>query len=104
MKRFNANAFRFAAAALFGATLSTTAVANPDYKCNEPRTGIDRRACEAAAHGPVALRRFIQRMQVIESLSFSDYMNDAQLLAWREANEPTRTAKVDRAGTEGPKR
>jgi hypothetical protein len=103
MKRFNANAFRFTAAALFGATLSTAGVAG-EYKCNQPPTRIDQLACDAAAQGPVALRRFIQRMQVIEPLSFSDYMTDAQLLAWREANEPTRTAKGDRAGTEGPKR
>ena len=103
MKRFNANAFRFTAAALFGATLSTTAVAG-EYKCNRPHTSIDQRACDAAAQGPVALRRFIQRMQVIESLSFSDYMTDAQLLAWRETNKPTRTAGVNSAGTEAPKR
>lgn len=104
MKRFNANAFRFTAAALFGATLSATAVANPDYKCNEPRTGIDQRACDAAAQGPDELRRFIQRVQSIASLSFSDYMTDAQVFAWRKANAPTRTAEVNRAGTEAPKR
>ena len=103
MKRFNANAFRFAAAALFGATLSTTGVAG-EYKCNRPHTSIDQRACDAAAQGPDALRRFIQRMRVIESLSFSDYMTDAQLLAWHEANKPTRTAEVNAAGTEAPKR
>ena len=103
MKRFNANAFRFTAAALFGATLSTIAVAG-DYKCNQPPTRIDQLACDAAAQGPVALRRFIQRMQVIESLNFSDYMTDAQLLAWREGNGPTRTAKVDRPETEAPRR
>ena len=103
MKRFNANAFRFTAAALFGATLSTTGVAG-EYKCNQPPTRIDQLACDAAAQGPVALRRFIQRMQVIESLSFSDYMTDGQLLAWREANQPTRTAGVNSAGTEAPKR
>ena len=103
MKRLNTNAFRFTAAALFGATLSTTAFAG-DYKCNQPPTRIDQLACDAAAQGPVALRRFIQRMQVIESLSFSDYMTDAQLLAWREANERTRTAGVNHAGTEVSKR
>ena len=103
MKRFNANAFRFAAAALFAATMSTTGIAG-EYRCTQPQTSIDQRACDAAAQGPVALRRFIQRMQAIESLSFSDYMTDAQLLAWRETNEPTRTAKVDRASPESQKR
>ena len=81
MKRFNANAFRFTAAAQ-----------------------IDQRACDAAAQGPDELRRFIQRVQGIASLSFSDYMTDAQVFAWRKANAPTRTAEVNRAGTEAPKR
>jgi hypothetical protein len=77
---------------VFGAVLTTAAVAHTNYKCNDPRTPIDRRACEAAKQGPDALRRFIERMRVIESLDFYDYMTDAQLLAWRQVNEPTRTA------------
>ena len=101
MKRFNA--FCFTAAALCGATLSTTGVAG-EYKCNRPHNPIDQRACDAAAQGPDALRRFIERMRVIESLSFSDYMTDAQLLAWHEANKPTRTVEVNTAGTEAAKR
>ena len=103
MKRFNANAFRFTAAALFGATSDTTGVAG-EYKCNQPPTRIDQIAGDAAAQGSVALRRFIQRVQVIESLSFSDYMTDVQPFAWREVNKPTRTAEVNSAGTEAPKR
>jgi len=87
----NATAFRFTVVALIGATLTTAAVAR-DYKCDEPPTQIDRRACEAAKLGPDELRRFIQRVRGIESLQFLDYMTDAQLLAWREAKEPTRTA------------
>ncbi len=79
-------------AALFGAAMSTAAVARAAYKCDEPRTPIDQRACETAKQGPEALRRFIQSMRVIESLYFFDYMTDAQLLAWREAREPTQTA------------
>jgi hypothetical protein len=89
----NATAFRFTAAALLGATLTTATVARADYKCDEPRTLIDRRACEAAKQGPEALRHFIERIRVIESLDFYDYMTEAQLLAWREVKEPTRTAK-----------
>jgi hypothetical protein len=88
----NATDFRFTAAAMIGMTLATTAVAGTDYKCDESPTSIDRRACDAAKQGPEALRRFIQRMRVIESLDFVNYMTDAQLLAWREAKEPTRTA------------
>ena len=98
MNRFNATAFRFAAAALFGAVLSSAAIASSNYKCDEPRTPIDRRACDAAAQGPEALRRFIERMRVIESLEFSDYMTDAQLLAWRDAKKPTRTVRANADG------
>jgi hypothetical protein len=98
MTRFNATAFRFAAAACFGAVLSSAAIASSNYKCDEPRTPIDRRACDAAAQGPEALRRFIERMRVIESLEFSDYMTDAQLLAWRDAKEPTRTVRANADG------
>jgi hypothetical protein len=94
MNRFNTIAFRFTAAALFGATLSTTAVANIEYKCDQPHTPLDQRACDAATQGPVALRRFIERVRMIESLDFYNYMADAQILAWR-ANERTRTASVN---------
>ena len=98
MNRINTIAIRSIAAALFGAVLSSAAVAGSNYKCDEPRTPIDRRACEAAAQGPVALRRFIERMQSIESLQFSDYMTDAQLLAWRDAKEPTYTVRANADG------
>jgi hypothetical protein len=89
----NSTYFRLTAATLVGITLATTAVAGTDYKCDEPRTQIDRRACEAAKNGPDELRWFIQRVRGLESLDFSDYMTDAQLLAWRQAKEPTRTAQ-----------
>ncbi len=88
----NAIAFRFTTTALIAMTLATTAVAGTDYKCDEPRTQIDLRACEAARQGPDELRWFIQRVRGIASLDFSDYITDAQLQAWREAKEPTRTA------------
>jgi hypothetical protein len=91
----NANAFRLTVATMFGAMLTTVAAARTNYKCDDPRTPIDRRACEAAKQGPDALRRFIERMRVIESLDFHDYMTDAQLLAWREAKKRTRTAEQE---------
>ena len=40
--------------------------------------GFDRVACEKAKEGPSALRQYIQRIRVIESLYFSDYVNEAQ--------------------------
>lgn len=59
------------------------------YLCDAPPTSRDARACEAAKESPTALRRFIQRMQGIEFMEFSDYVNDAQRLAWdaKEADD-----------------
>ena len=59
-----------------------TATAHAEYKCDLPPTSIDRRACEAAKERPESLRRFIQRMQPIANLQFSDYVSDATILAW----------------------
>jgi hypothetical protein len=74
-----------ASAALF------TAPARAEYRCAPPPTHIDRMACDIAREGPDALRHFIQRMRVIESLYFFDYVNEEVLLVWRQlerANEP----------------
>ena len=74
-----ANATRAFAALLLA---SAAAGASAEYRCNPAPSSIDQRACEAARQGPDALRHFIQRMRVIESLDFYDYVNDATLLAW----------------------
>ena len=63
---------------------SAAAGVSAEYRCNPARSSIGQRACEAARQGPDALRHFIQRMRVIESLDFYDYVNDATLLAWEE--------------------
>jgi hypothetical protein len=63
------------------------AEARAEYKCDEPSTSIDARACAKAVEGPTALRRFIQRMQVIQNLDFNDYVNEARLLAWKERSK-----------------
>jgi hypothetical protein len=60
--------------------------ARAEYRCDSPPTSIDARACEKAAEGPAALRQFIQRMRVIESLDFNDYVNEARLIAWANAD------------------
>ena len=60
-----------------------------EFKCDAPSTNIDRTACEKAKEGPSALRQYIQRMRVIESLQFSDYVNEAQARTWAQ-NESTR--------------
>ena len=72
------------------ALLSTQARA--EFKCDSPTVTFDRVACEKAKESPSALRRYIQRMRMIESLEFSDYVNDAQAAAWAQ-NESSRAAK-----------
>ena len=82
------SAFRITSVALLaGAAIAGTAQAR--YLCDEPPTSRDARACEAAKESPAALRRFIQRMQGIEFMQFSDYVNEAQRLAWdaKEADD-----------------
>ena len=65
--------------------------AHAEFKCSEPGARIDRVACEKAKESPAALRQYIQRMRVIESLQFSDYVDEAQARAWAQ-NEPARSA------------
>ena len=80
------------------ALLSTQARA--EFKCDAPSTHIDRAACEKAKESPQALRQYIQRIRVIESLQFSDYVNEAQARAWaqNESNRaPTKKAPVQTA-------
>ena len=69
------------------ALLSTQARA--EFKCDSPTVRVDRVACEKAKESPSALRRYIERMRIIESLDFSDYVNDAQQAAWAQ-NESNR--------------
>lgn len=66
-----------------------SAQAHAEFKCDEPGARIDRVACEKAKESPSALRQYIQRIRMIESLQFSDYVNDEQARAWAQ-NESTR--------------
>ena len=72
------------------ALLSTQARA--ESKCDSPTVGFDRVACEKAKESPSALRQYIQRIRVIESLYFPDYVSEAQAAAWAQS-EPTRAPK-----------
>jgi len=65
--------------------------ARAEFKCDAP-SGFDRVACEKAKEGPQALRRYIERVRMIESLQFSDYVSEAQARAWLQAES-------DRAAT-----
>lgn len=73
------------------ALLSTQARA--EFKCDSPTVRVDRVACEKAKESPSALRRYIERMRIIESLDFSDYVNDAQQAAWAQSESNRATAK-----------
>ncbi len=44
-----------------------------DDRCARPNGSVEARACEMAAKGPDALRRFIQRTQGIYVLYYWDY-------------------------------
>lgn len=44
------------------------------YRCDNPQGVADRRACEKAAEGPTALRRFIERTQAVYQLYYWDYL------------------------------
>jgi hypothetical protein len=77
----NAKILRIAAPLI--ALLAATSV-HAEYRCEAPRSSIDRRACEAAKQGPDALRQFVQRMRPIESLDMNEYVNEATVLAWEQ--------------------
>jgi hypothetical protein len=80
--------------------LLTGLEARAEYRCDNPSTSIDARACEKAAEGPAALRQFIQRMRVIESLDFNDYVNEARLIAWANAGHQASTWEGARAAAD----
>jgi len=67
--------------------------AHAEFKCDAPGARIDRVACEKAKEGPQALRRYIERIRVIESLEFSDYVSEAQARTWLQAESDRAAAK-----------
>ena len=67
-----------------------SAQARAEYKCDSPPVTFDRTACEKAKKGPDALRQYIQRIQVISNLQFSDYVNEARAAEWAQ-NDASRT-------------
>ncbi len=82
---------------LLPALAFVSAQARAEYKCDAPEHRLDRVACEKAAEGPTELRQHIQRMRPIESLQFSDYVNEAQARAWAQDKSnraPAGTAPV----------
>ena len=88
MNATNCNQF----ACLFSLLLIATGV-QAQYRCDAPATRVDRGACEAAKEGPDTLRRYIQRIKPIESLQFSDYVNDATLVAWDARERASKVTK-----------
>jgi hypothetical protein len=99
MNRFKA----IGSAILFVPALSlVSAQARAEFKCDAPSMNVDRIACEKAKEGPSALRRYIERVRMIDSLQFSDYVNEAQARAWAQSESnrvPAKKAPVQAADT-----
>lgn len=71
--------------------------ARAEYKCDAPQHRLDRVACEKAAESAQALRHFIHRIRPMDSLQFSDYVNETQARAWAQDHSnrsPAATASV----------
>ena len=60
-------------------------------RCDKPNGAVEQRACEKAAEGPDALRRFVQRTRMIHALYYYDYARErAPAAAIASAAAPTR--------------
>jgi len=57
------------------------------YKCDAPASLVDAKACAAAAQGPQALRRFVQRTQPMWGTYYFDYVKDDDAAIARAAKE-----------------
>lgn len=77
------------------ASFAFVGTAHAAYLCEDPPSPIDKRACEAAEQGPDVLRRFIDRIKPVHNLYFYDYVNEARLVAWQEAE--ARAMAADKA-------
>jgi hypothetical protein len=85
-----ANALRICPALVLAAAF--TASANAEYRCTPAPTAADQRACEAAAQGPDALRRYVQRWdKQIAGLTFSDYVDAKTAQSWEAKGRVART-------------
>ena len=65
--------------------------ARAEFKCDSPQVRLDRVACEKAKESPSALRQYIQRVRMIDSLHFADYVDEAQAAAWAQGETNRRT-------------
>ena len=83
----------YLALGLLGAVAALSGQVRAETRCAAPQTRLDAAACEAARQGPTELRRFIQRVQGIESLYFFDYVDEARAIAWREQDDSTALRK-----------
>jgi hypothetical protein len=74
--------------------------ARSEFKCDLPSVRLDRVACEKAKESPSALRQYIQRVRMIDSLYFPDYVSEEQAAVWaqNEANRaPVKKARAQSA-------
>lgn len=74
------------------------ATAHAEYRCDPAPSPMDRRACEAAAQGPDALRRFVnQWTSQMSNLQFSDYVDSNTERMW---DSKSKAALPDRESIE----
>ena len=68
------------ATAVIGLVVAVSApgTTQAQHKCDRPVSAIDRRACDQAADGADALRRFVTRTRMIYALDIYDYLRDRE--------------------------
>lgn len=98
-----ATALRICPAIVLAAAFSASA--NAEYRCAPAPTSIDQRACEAAAQGPEALRRYVQRWdKQMDGLAFANYVDPKTAQSWeaksRTASLPDADARLKVASSE----
>jgi hypothetical protein len=70
--------FHCSAVALLAAMAFAPTAALSEYKCDNPSSPIDKRACAKAAEGADALRNFVTRTRMIWHLDIWDYARPEQ--------------------------
>ena len=89
--------------AIFGISLGVSAslmipTAQARTKCDGPRSRVDQKACAAAAEGPDALRRFVDRTKAIYGLYFWDYLQEGDRVK-PQANSSDVQSPISRFGS-----
>ncbi len=99
MNRFKA----IGSALLFVPALALVSTqARAEFKCDTPTIRFDRMACEKAKEGPRRCVSTSSAFGSIDSLQFSDYVNEAQARAWAQSeSEPSPGEESTRSSSRG---